>query len=130
MVHKLNKGYPIFQTEAHEPYPKLNGRQIRRARGLSIPNRYIYNKCNFLSFLPANCIQLRHAMNISKALFQVLYSYKLFTHLDISLMPPNVGASSRSLLITPKKSWRDPHQHLLILEVQDQTVSNPSTADA
>ena len=42
MVHKLNKGYPIFQTEAHEPYPELNGGQIRRAKGLSVPNRYIY----------------------------------------------------------------------------------------
>ena len=35
------EGYPIFQTEVHEPYPELNGGQIRRARGLSVPNRYI-----------------------------------------------------------------------------------------
>ena len=42
VVHKLNKGCTIFQTEAHEPYPELNGRQIRRARGMSVPNHYIY----------------------------------------------------------------------------------------
>ena len=27
----------------------------------------------------------------------------------------------QTLLITPKKSWGDPHQHLLVLEAQDQT---------
>ena len=31
------KGYPIFQTEAHKPYPELNGGQIRRPKGLSVP---------------------------------------------------------------------------------------------
>ena len=37
MVHKLEKEYPKFQTEAHEPYPDLNGGQIIRcARGLSV----------------------------------------------------------------------------------------------
>ena len=41
MIHKLVKGYPIFQTEALEHYPELNGRQIKLARGLSVPNRYI-----------------------------------------------------------------------------------------
>ena len=35
--------------------------------------------------LPANYIQLRHAINISQALFQVLYFYKLFAHWDIIL---------------------------------------------
>ena len=44
VVHKLNKGYPIFQTEAHEPYPELNGGQIiRHARGLSVQTvKYIF----------------------------------------------------------------------------------------
>ena len=42
VLHKLVKGYPIFQTKVHEPYPELNGGQIRCARGLSESNRYIY----------------------------------------------------------------------------------------
>ena len=37
VVQKLTKGYPIFQTKAHETYPELNGGQIiKRARVLFI----------------------------------------------------------------------------------------------
>ena len=41
VIHELVKGYPKFQTKAHKTYPELNGGQIRRARGLSVPNRYM-----------------------------------------------------------------------------------------
>ena len=27
-IHEIEKGYPIFQTEAHEPYPELNVEQM------------------------------------------------------------------------------------------------------
>ena len=36
-VHKVKKRYSIFRIEVPDPYPHLNGGQIRRASGLSIP---------------------------------------------------------------------------------------------
>ena len=87
------------------------------------------NKCNFLLPLPANWIQFGHAINISQPLLQVLYFNKLFEHWDFDWSnPPLVEASSRSLPCTPNKSrgdpksMGDPHQHLFVLEVQDQKI--------
>ena len=46
-----------------------------------------------------------------------------YLHIGLSSWsPPNVGASLKFLLSTLKKSWGDSIQHLLVLEVQNQTV--------
>ena len=50
VIHELVKGYPIFQIKAHQTYPELNGGQIRCARGLSVPNRYMNIVVQYLSF--------------------------------------------------------------------------------
>ena len=75
------------------------------------------------SVTPSN-IKVGHADQPSPCSHPPTYS-KCFiatSYLGIGISswsPPYFGP--RFLLSTPKKSWVDPHQHLLDLEVQDQT---------
>ena len=43
VVHKFNKGYPILQTEVHEPYSELNGGQIIRRANIYL----VEERCGF-----------------------------------------------------------------------------------
>ena len=76
------------------------------------------HKCHFL----INCKQLKTCNKYSKALTQVLYCYKLFGTLGYQLKSSQHRSFIQEILITPKKSWGDPHPHLFVLEVQDQTI--------
>ena len=86
----------------------------------------LYSSClgfNALLALPTNCYKL---LQWDKNWFPNTNDWLISTsYLGIEISswsPPNIGASSRFLLSTPIKSWGDPYQYLLVLEVQYQTV--------
>ena len=90
-------GYPIFQTEAHEPYPELNGRQIiRHSRGFSVQTvtymKELDRSCNFtppsklFSMLKTTC-QIYHIVIKNRSLHLTLNASIVELNQDNGILP-------------------------------------------